>query len=108
MVVAGRTPEPKRTPGVVKQYQNKDQREIQKIAVNILQDKRKRGFAWIPDAGFTNGARGPISPERFIIRAPIIITGEPKAGRRPKHQESRRKQKPGRPPTRLRPENRMR
>ena len=29
-----------------------------KIPVNILQDERKRGFAWIPDARFTNGASG--------------------------------------------------
>ena len=82
----------------------KDEREIEKIAVHVLHDQRKRTLAEIRFARLAHGARRRIGPERFVIGAAIVITGQPESARRPQDQKRRRKQQPGRPPGRLRSE----
>src|SRR6266404_3546695 len=74
---------PERFPNVVGEDQNKNQREVEKVAVNVLHDERERTLAEISFARFANGARGRIGPERFVIRAAIVVTGESKSARRP-------------------------
>src|SRR5437899_10746786 len=77
---------PKRFPDVVGQNQKEKERKIKKVTMNILHDERERPFAPVAFTRFTDGARRRISPERFIVRAAIVVTGQPKPARRPKNQ----------------------
>src|SRR2546423_1136536 len=96
--------EPERFPNVVTQDENKNEREIQKIAVHVLHDQRKGALTEISFARLANGAGGRIRPERLVIGASIIIAGQPEPARRPKNQKCRRKNQPPRPPTGFRSE----
>src|ERR1700730_8910981 len=66
--------EPHRLPCVVRKDKDEQQRDIKKVAVNVLHDERKRGFARISFSRFADGARRWIGPERFIISATVIVT----------------------------------
>src|SRR6266567_7712082 len=70
--------EPESFPDVVTQDQNENERKIQKIAVHVLHDQRERTLAKISFARFADRACERIRPERFVIGAAIIITGQPK------------------------------
>src|SRR5260370_5666158 len=77
--------EPERFPNVVAQNQNKNECEIQKIAMHVLHDERERALAPITLARLTDRTRRWIRPECFIISAAIIITGQSKSARRPQN-----------------------
>ena len=62
--------------------------------MNVLQDKRKPSLAPITLTRFADGARGRVCPERFVICAAIVITGETKTGRRPENKQRGRKRHP--------------
>src|SRR5580700_9725649 len=64
--------EPKPAPSVMRQNQNKDDRDVEKVPMDILQDQRKRGFPWVPKPRFTDRTSRRIGPERLVIRASII------------------------------------
>src|SRR5205085_9514520 len=81
---------PQRFPNVVGQKTNQQDAEIQKVAVNILHDQRKEALAQIGLARLPDCAGGRIGPERFVIRAAIVVAGESKKAWRPKNQERRR------------------
>src|SRR5438093_1048953 len=83
--------EPERFPNVVSENQNENECEIQKIAMHVLHDQRKRTLAEISFARLTNRACGRIRPERFVIRAAIVVTGQSKSAGRPQDQKRRRK-----------------
>ena len=51
-----RLQEPERLPSVIGQHNDKSKRQIEEIAVHILDDKRKRALAAIPRSRFSNGA----------------------------------------------------
>src|SRR5713101_8720716 len=76
---------PESFPNIIGQDQNEKQREIKKVAVNVLHDERERTFAEISFARFAHCARRRVCPKRFVVSAAIIITGEPKSARRPKN-----------------------
>ncbi len=59
-------------------------------------------------ARFADGAVEWVGPERLVIGAAIIITGETKTGRRPQNQKRRRKRQPRRPPAGFWTKNGMR
>ena len=99
-----RVGEPKRTPDIVNEKEYKNQREIKKIAMNILQNKRKFSLAAIAMARFADGTRRRVCPKRFIIRAAIVITGKSKTGWRPENQKRGRKGQPIGNPGRFSPE----
>ncbi len=80
-----RVGEPKRIPDIVNEKDDKNQREVEKITMNILQNKRKLSLAAIAVTWLADGTRGRVCPERFVIRAAIVITGETKTRRRPKN-----------------------
>src|SRR5436305_9697214 len=81
---------PQRFPNVVSKNQNKNEREIEKVTVDVLHDERERTLAEISFPGLADGAGWRVRPERFVIRASIIIAGQPKSARRPQNQERRR------------------
>src|SRR5947209_1047416 len=80
---------PERLPNVVSEYENEDQRDIKKVAVDVLHDERERPFAEVSLARLTDGARRRIRPERLVICASIIIAGESEAARRPEDEQGR-------------------
>src|SRR6516164_3420396 len=100
--------EPHRSPGVVSENENEQQREVKKVAVDILHDERKGIFAQISLPSLGNGASGWVCPECFVVSAPVVVTGEPKAPRSPQYQKGRREQQPRWPPDRLRSKDRVR
>ena len=78
---------PKRLPNVDSKDHYKDQREIKKIAMDVLHDERERTFAQISLARLAHGTGWRVGPERLIVSASIIIAGEPESARRPENQE---------------------
>src|ERR1700722_6831806 len=84
---------------VVPQKNQENNREIKKIAVHILQNKRKRRFAAIFAAGgLAHGARGRIEKKCAIVRFAVVVAGGAKSQRPRQHQKRGRK----RPPVMLR------
>src|SRR4051794_26588490 len=63
--------EPEGFPDIMREKENKEQREIQKIAMHVLHNERERTLAEIRLAWFTDTAGGRISPERFVISAAV-------------------------------------
>src|SRR4029453_3393520 len=94
---------PERFPNVVGQNQNKNEREIEKITMHVLHDEWKGTFAPIMLARFPDGACRRVGPKRFVVRAPIVIAGDPKSPWRPKDKECGRENEPAWPPIRFRP-----
>ena len=72
-------------PNVIRQDQNEQERQIEKIAMHVLHDERERTLAPVALTRLTYSACRRIGPERFVVSATIIITGEPEATRRPKN-----------------------
>src|SRR5580658_6350705 len=76
--------------------------------MKILQDKGKGMLSQISLAGLAHRARRRIGPERFVIRAAVVVTGHAKQAGYPENEQSRRKRQIARVPTRLRTKQRMR
>jgi len=77
---------PKRFAHVIGEDQNENESEIEKIAVNVLNNQREGTFAQISLSRFTNGACRRIRPERLIVCAPVVVTGQTKSTGCPKNQ----------------------
>ena len=63
-----------------------NQREIQKIAVNVLDDEGEGTLAEIFFARFADGARRRVGPERFVVCAAIVVTSEAESAGRPEDE----------------------
>src|SRR5215469_17985234 len=50
----------------------------------VLQDKRKRAFTQICLSWLAHCARGRVRPERFVVRAAIVVTRHTKSAGSPK------------------------
>jgi hypothetical protein len=74
---------PIRHDGVVGQDDDEQQAEIQEVAVDVLHDERERSLTPVRLARLADGAARRILPERLVVGAAIVITGEPEAARRP-------------------------
>src|SRR5262245_46871504 len=82
--------------------------QIQEVPVKILKNKGQLLFAALVLSWFADGAGGRIHPERLVIRAAIVITGEPETGRGPEDEQGRGKNQPAWPPRRPPAEPRVR
>src|SRR5438067_1772643 len=100
----GRIDKPECFPNVDREHDDEEEREIEKIPVDVLHDQREGTLAQISLPRFADRARRRISPEGFVIRAAIVIAGQPQAAGGPENEQRRRKQEPARPPRRLRSE----
>ena len=65
------------------------ERDVEEIAVNVLHDQRERTLAQISFTWLADSTGGRIRPERFVIRAAIIIAGKAQAARCPENQQCR-------------------
>src|SRR5579863_10113341 len=90
--------EPAGVPDVVGKDHEEDQGQIEEIAVDVLQDQRKRALAAILLARLTYRAGRRVSPEGLVVRAAVVVTGDAKASRRPQDQDGGREDQPGRIP----------
>src|SRR6266478_1174223 len=80
--------EEERTNGVVPKKNDEQNREIEKIAMDILQDKGKRGLAAILAAReFANRAGRGIKKESSVIGFAIVVARSTKAERPGEDQE---------------------
>src|SRR5207237_7665279 len=60
---------------VDEQNDEEQQREIEEVAVHVLQDERKRSLAEIGFSRFSDRTPGRVSPERLVVRAAVVIAG---------------------------------
>ena len=86
-----RIAKPQRLPNVDREDDNKNEREIKEIAMDVLHNKRKRTLAQIRRSRFAHAAGGGIGPKSLVIGASIIIAGKPESTGRPQDQECGRK-----------------
>src|SRR2546430_14009310 len=92
----GRIDKPERFPDVDREHDDEEEREIEKIPVHVPHDQREGTPAQVSLPRFADRAGGWISPEGFVIRAAIVIAGQPQAAGRPENEQRRRKQEPAR------------
>src|SRR3990172_5236128 len=102
-----RVEKPHALPGVVREYQDEEKGQVQEVPVDVLQDERERVLAAVGLSGLSHGAVRGIRPERFVVRAAVVIAGESKSARRPEDQERGRERQKGRPEGGLRSEPAM-
>src|SRR6266404_6109306 len=72
--------EPEGLPHVVREEDEKDQREGEEIAVNVLDHERKRALAAISFARLADSAVRRVRPERFVVGSAIVIARDSEAG----------------------------
>ena len=58
--------------------------------MDVLQHERKRSLAQIGLARLSHRAGRRIGPERFVVRAAVVVAGEPEAARRPRSAAPRK------------------
>src|SRR5262249_4807217 len=92
---------PQRLVNVPGKEDEKQDREIQEIPMNVLQDQRKSSLAPIVAARLADRASRRIGPEGFVISSAIVIAGKTKSARRPKDQKRGSEWYPRRYPCRL-------
>ena len=80
------------------------EREEQQVAVDVLQDERKRVLAAVARARLADGAGRRIGPERLVVGAAVVVAGQPEERRDRQDQQRRRERQPGRPRRGLRSE----
>src|SRR3981081_4680686 len=76
---------PKRFPNIDTQNDDENECEIKKIAVHVLHDEREGTLTEISFARFAHRAGRRIGPERLVVGAAIVITGESETARRPQN-----------------------
>src|SRR5260370_7409162 len=79
--------EEKRADRVVPKESDKDNREIKKVAMDVLQDEGKRSLAAIlPVRKFSNRTRRGIEEERAVVGFAAVVALRSKTQRPAKHQ----------------------
>src|SRR5215475_11280434 len=68
--------EPEGVVSIAGENHDKNESQIKKITMNILNDQRKRSFAQISLPRLTDGARRWVCPKCFVICTAIVIAGD--------------------------------
>src|ERR1051325_1069486 len=69
--------EPGRFPNIRGEKKYEHQRDVEQIAMDILENQRKRIFAAITFTWFAHGTRWRVRPECFVVRAAIVVARQP-------------------------------
>src|SRR5262249_29618837 len=85
-----RISEPERLPHVGVQNGQHTERQKQRVPVEVLKDERERVFTEVARSWLSHRTRRWISPEGLVVRAAIVITGQPEQTRDRENQECRR------------------
>src|ERR1043165_10029520 len=88
---------------VPEQKDDKNQRQVKEIAMDVLEDQGKRILAPVMFPRLAHGTGRGIGPEGFVVGSAVVIAGKAKTTRRPQDEQGGRKQQPRRPPRGLRP-----
>src|SRR5881394_1701358 len=59
-----------------------NERRVQEVAVDVLDHQRQESLTAITLARLADAAIRRIRPEALVVRAAIVVAGEPKAGRK--------------------------
>src|SRR6266481_1457550 len=102
--MAGRVGKPERIVEIVREDEQKRDRDVEEVAVNILEYQREKSLAQIRRARLAHRAVDRIRPHRLVVRAAIVVAGEPESARRPEDQKRGRERKNTGPPAGLRTE----
>ena len=81
--------------GVTPKKDKEDEPYVQKVAMEILQNERKRGLAPIavlPE--FADCARGRIEKKGPVVSLPVVVTGDPESQRENQNQQRWRERPP--------------
>src|SRR4051794_4185013 len=68
---------PERFHGVYRKQEPDDVGKAEEIAMEVLRYKREGFLAEVAVARLADGARNRVRPERLVIRAAIVVAGEP-------------------------------
>ena len=86
--------EPERLPHVARQEEQEQHRDVQEVAVDVLQDEREGPLAQIALPRLADGAVRRIGPERLVVRAAVVVAGDPEQpGKRQDDQRRRERQR---------------
>src|SRR6266436_8168360 len=81
--------------GVVPEKNDEQNRKVEEIAMDILEDKRKCCFAAIVAArGFADGAGGRVQEKRAVVGFAVVVARGAKAQRANKNEQRRREWPP--------------
>jgi hypothetical protein len=64
---------PQRIPNIIREYNQKEQADVKKVSMNILNDQWKRIFPPVRFSGFRNCAGWGVGPEGLVICTPVIV-----------------------------------
>src|SRR5579864_98427 len=78
--------EPERIPHVPPQNCEKNQRQIKKIPVDVLQDQWKRSLSEVFLPRLAHGAGRWIRPKSLVIGPAVVVARHSKAARRPQNE----------------------
>src|SRR5436309_1855246 len=67
-------------PDIIGENPKEEERKIEKVTMHILHDERERPLAPVALARLAHCACGRISPKGFVVRAAVVVTGQPKSG----------------------------
>src|SRR5438552_18280100 len=87
--------EPHRLPDVVGEDREKGDGEVEEEAVRVLQYERHRALAAVGLSRLAHRTGGRVGPERFVVRAPAVVAGQPEPTRRPEDENGKRDREPG-------------
>src|SRR5438552_17452195 len=87
--------EPHRLPHIVREDGQEEQRRVEEVAVHVLQDERQRGLAAVALARLADRAGVRVGPERFVVRAAVVVAGEAESTRRTEYEYGRGGEQPG-------------
>src|SRR5688572_14905855 len=90
--------EPQGSVDVVEENAEEDQRDVEEVAMDVLEHQRKRLLAAVRLARLTDAARGRVGPEGLAVRAAVVVTGEPEKRGKGQNDQGGGERKPSRPP----------
>src|ERR1700694_2751806 len=86
-----RSSRPERSPDVVPEKKENQQREVQQVAMQILENQWECCLAAILSApSFSDGAAGRMERKGAVVRLAVVVAGQTKSARRPEDQDRRR------------------
>src|SRR3954454_1074375 len=74
-------------PRVFGEQPDKDDRDVEEVAVDVLDDEGEGTFAEVSLARLADGTVRRIGPERFVVSAAVVVTREAKTAGSPQDQK---------------------
>ena len=75
--------------GIVGQEEEKADRDVEKVAMDVLDDQRQGVLSEIAFPRFADRARWRVRPEGLVLRAPVVVAGQSKTNWDTKNKKRR-------------------